>query len=127
MILSIPEDSGTIGTDPAYDNAFIYGNYLLEDMTGNRQVCHFGGDMGGVYRKNLFFYNNTLVSTRTDATTVFRASNTGFVDCRNNILYVTAAGNTLEISNDSDGVVNMTHNWLQARLPPRRRQRGHRE
>ena len=110
-----PEDSGVLGNDPSYNTNFIYGNYLVEGMSGNRQVIHFGGDMGGVYRKKGYFYNNTIVSTRTDATTVVRESGgpSSVFDCRNNIIYTTSAGSTIEISNDSDGVVNMTHNWLK--------------
>ena len=82
---------------PAYRATFVYGNVLIEpDGAGNRQIAHYGGDSGTTskYRKGtLHFYNNTLVSYRTDRTTLFRLStNDERADARNNIFYVTAAG-----------------------------------
>jgi len=109
-----PEDSSTIGNDPDYQKAYIYGNILVEDMQGNRQICHFGGDMAGEYRVHGYFYNNTVVSTRTDRNTLFRATNNGTLDMRNNIIYGQLDGSLFEItSDDSYGTVNMSHNWLK--------------
>ncbi len=110
------------GTDlyllPEYAETWVYGNILIEpDGAGNSQIVHYGGDVGSVdtYRKgNLYFYNNTVISYRTGNTTLFRCStNDETVDCRNNIVYVTESGNRLAISN-SDGTVNLTHNWMKA-------------
>src|SRR4029079_1883929 len=79
-------------------------------------MLHYGGDSGSTanYRKGtLYFYNNTVVSTRTDRMTLFRLStNDEVCDFRNNIAYVTAAGNTLSLV-DADGVLNMSHNWFK--------------
>ena len=90
---------------------------LIEtDASGNRQIAHYGGDSGTTskYRKGtLYFYNNTMVSYRTDRTTLFRLStNDERADVRNNIFYVTAAGNTLSLV-DATGVLNLTHNWFK--------------
>ncbi len=111
------EDSGAISSDPRYRETHVYGNTLVErDADGNRQILHYGGDSGvtASYRKGtLYFYNNTVVSTRTDRTTLFRLStNEERADARNNIFYVTAAGSTLSLL-DSTGVLDFSHNWLK--------------
>jgi putative Ig domain-containing protein len=113
----VETDSLTIQNDPSYRETFVYGNVLVEtDGSGNRQVTHYGGDSGTTskYRKGtLFFYNNTLVSYRTDRTTLFRLStNEEHADTRNNIVYVTAAGNTLSLL-DATGVLELSHNWFK--------------
>lgn len=111
------EDSSLIRASPLYRQTHVYGNVLVEpDAAGNRQIVHYGGDSGTTanYRMGtLFFYHNTLVSTRTDRTTLFRLStNDEHCDCRNNIFYVTAAGNTLSLL-DETGALNLTHNWFK--------------
>ena len=54
---------------PSYRETFVYGNVLIEfDGEGNRQMIHYGGDSGREerYRNGtLYFYHNTVVSTRT--------------------------------------------------------------
>ena len=110
------EDSVVIRTDPSYRQTHVYGNILIEPAgAGNRQMVHYGGD-GKVqnFRKGtLFFYNNTLVSTRTDRTTLFRLStNKEHADARNNIFYATAAGNTVSLL-DVYGVLDLSHNWIK--------------
>ena len=111
------EDSSLIRNDPRYRETFVYGNVLIEpDAAGNRQITHYGGDSGSTasYRKGtLYFYNNTIVSTRTDRTTLLRLStNEETCDFRNNIAYVTAAGSTLSLV-DGAGVLNMSHNFFK--------------
>ncbi len=111
------EDSSLIRNDPRYRNTFVYGNVLIEPAgAGNRQIVHYGGDSGATanYRKGtLYFYNNTIVSTRTDRTTLLRLStNEERCDFRNNIAYVTAAGNTLSLV-DASGVLDLSHNWFK--------------
>src|SRR6185503_15289607 len=108
------EDSSSIRNDPRYRETHVYGNVLIEpDAAGNRQITHYGGDSGGTasYRKGvLYFYHNTVVSTRTDRTTLFRLStNEEHCDARNNIVYVTAAGNTLALIDDT-GALSVSHN-----------------
>jgi hypothetical protein len=113
----VETDSATIQSDPTYRATFVYGNVLVEtENSGNRQITHYGGDSGTTskYRKGtLHFYNNTMVSYRTDRTTLFRLStNEERADARNNIFYVTAAGSTLSLV-DADGVLDLTHNWFK--------------
>jgi hypothetical protein len=109
--------NSTIYTDPSYSQTFVYGNVLVEPANdGNRQIIHYGGDSSDVnaYRRGtLYLYNNTLVSTRTDRTVVVRLStNSERCDARNNILYVTAAGNTLALT-EGTGTFEFRHNWLK--------------
>ncbi len=111
------EDSILIRSHPAYAVTHVYGNVLIEPAgAGNKQIVHYGGDSGatGDYRNGtLYFYNNTVISLRTDSTTLFRLStNANHCDARNNIVYVTTAGNGLAVL-DSDGVLDLSHNWFK--------------
>lgn len=115
--LADAEDSTVIRADPAYHSTFVYGNVLVEPAgAGNRQITHYGGDSGATdsYRKGtLHFYHNTVVSTRTDRTTLFRLStNDEHCDARNNVFYVTAAGGTLSLV-DAAGILDLSHNWFK--------------
>ncbi|HEX8398880.1 MAG TPA: right-handed parallel beta-helix repeat-containing protein [Pyrinomonadaceae bacterium] len=111
------EDSTLIRNAPEYRKTFVYGNVFLEpDGAGNSQITHYGGDSGNTpnYRKGtLYFYNNTVVSTRTGNTTLFRLStNEETADARNNIFYVTAPGTSLALLDDT-GVLSVSHNWIK--------------
>jgi hypothetical protein len=113
----VETDSATIQGSLAYRQTFVYGNVLIETVgAGNRQVAHYGGDNGTTskYRKGtLYFYQNTMVSYRTDRTTLFRlSSNEERADVRNNVFYVTAAGSTLSLL-DETGILSLTHNWFK--------------
>jgi hypothetical protein len=113
----VETDSSTIQSSQAYRQTHVYGKVLVEtDAAGNRQITHYGGDNGTTskYRKGtLFFYGNTLVSYRTDRTTLFRLStNEERADARNNIFFVTAAGTTLSLL-DATGILDLTHNWFK--------------
>jgi len=111
------EDSTLIRDDPAYARTHVYGNVLIEPAgAGNKQILHYGGDSGSLadYRKGLLhFFHNTVVSTRTDSTTLMRLStNDEHCDARNNILYVTTPGSALAML-DSSGVLDLSHNWMK--------------
>lgn len=111
------EDSGLIRSDPTYRETFVYGNVLIEPAgAGNRQICHYGGDNGDetTYRKGaLYFHHNTIVSTRTDRTTIFRlSSNDEACDMRNNILFTTHPGTDLSLL-DNTGELHLSHNWVK--------------
>jgi parallel beta-helix repeat protein len=111
------EDSTTIATDPSYRSTFVYGNILIEYTNdGNRQMVHYGGDSGDttIYRKGtMYFYDNTMVSNRTDRTTLFRGStNDETIDARNNIFYSIIAGSTVALA-DQFGVFNLNRNWIK--------------
>jgi len=112
------EDSSQIRNAPEYRKTLVYGNLLIEpDGAGNSQIAHYGGDSGSVanYRKGtLYFYNNTVVSTRAGNTTIFRlSSNDENCDARNNIFYNTAAGANLAIMDDT-GALTISHNWMKS-------------
>lgn len=111
------EDSSVIASDPSYHTTFVYGNIILEPTNdGNSQLIHYGGDSGTttIYRKGtLYLYNNTLVSNRTDHTTLLRLStNDETCDFRNNIVYPNLAGNTIALLDDT-GLLLLTHNWFK--------------
>ncbi len=115
----VETDSLTIQSDPSYRATFVYGNVLIEpDAAGNRQITHYGGDNGTTakYRKGtLHFYQNTLVSTRTDRTTLFRLStNDERADARNNVFYPAVHGGTSLSLLDATGVLDLSHNWFKA-------------
>jgi hypothetical protein len=111
------EDSTLLQAEPRYRETHVYGNILIEpDAAGNRQIVHYGGDSGAVrqYRKGtLYFYNNTVVSTRTDRTTLFRLSTADErCEARNNLFYAAAGGRTVALL-DTDGVLEGAWNWIQ--------------
>jgi hypothetical protein len=117
----VESDSAELIADPAYRATHVYGNVLLkEDSASNGQVVHYGGDGGDLsrYRKGtLWFYNNTVVSTRGTAdpakkTTLLRlSSNDESAKIFNNIIFLTASGSTLAIL-DGSGVAELSFNLL---------------
>ena len=112
----VETDYTEIADDPAYDATFVYGNILIEpDNAGNSQILHYGGDGGdeAMYRQGtLYFYHNTVVSTRSGNTTLLRLSTTG-VRARvvNNILAASAGGDYLAITS-GNGQTELSDNWL---------------
>lgn len=109
-------DTDNFAAEPDYVDAFVYGNVLVEpDAAGNRQIVHWGGDSGNTaaYRPGtLWFHNNTIVSTRTDRTTLFRMSSSGqTIDARNNVVYTPTSD--LELVADA-GDLFYRHNWIQS-------------
>ncbi|RIL00299.1 MAG: polysaccharide-degrading enzyme [Proteobacteria bacterium] len=115
--LTDAEDSDVIVGDPRYRRTFVYGNVLIEpDGAGNRQVVHYGGDSGNeaIYRKGvLHFFHNTVVSTRAGRTSLLRLS-TGdeSADVRDNVVWVSAGGDELEMLADGAGDLALSRNWL---------------
>jgi hypothetical protein len=110
------EDSVLIRNDPNYHKTFVYGNVLIKPDGGNNQTTHYGGDSGTTadYRKGtLHFYNNTIVSTRTGNTVIFRLSTIDEnCDARNNIFYTTNAGTSLAMLAET-GSLTLTNNWAK--------------
>ncbi|HEX5101576.1 MAG TPA: right-handed parallel beta-helix repeat-containing protein [Polyangiaceae bacterium] len=112
----VESDHEELVDDPRYHQTFVYGNVLVEpDEAGNSQILHYGGDGSdeSMFRKGtLYFYNNTVVSTRGGNTTLFRlSSEEESVDARNNIFSVTADGNAAAISAGMGAIV-LADNWL---------------
>ena len=113
----VDSDYAALYDDPSYRTTYVYGNILIEpDGAGNSQICHYGGDSGTTshYRKGtLHFYNNTVVSTRSGNTTLFRLStNDESCDCRNSIAYVSALGSHLAMLNEA-GVLYLWNDWFK--------------
>ena len=109
-------DTDYFEAQASYRSTFVYGNLLIEpDNAGNSQVIHYGGDSGETekYRKGtLYFYNNTVVSTRTDNTTLIRlSSNAESADVRNNVIEATSGGDYLAVFG-GQGDVTLYDNWL---------------
>jgi len=116
------EDSSILRADPSYRFTHVYGNVIIEHPnSGNNDFVHYGGDTGSAqkFRKGtLYFYNNTVVSDRTDNTRLFRLStNDESCDARNNIAYVTAAGANLQLL-DNFGRLTLTQNWFKTGYTP---------
>jgi len=116
------EDSALVRADPRYRATHVYGNVIIEHAnSGNNDICFYGGDGGSAqkFRKGtLYFYNNTIVSDRTDNTRLFRAAtNDESIDARNNIAYVTAAGANLQVL-DNYGRLTLTQNWFKTGWTP---------
>lgn len=99
-----------------YRRTLVYGNVIVErEGDGNNQIVHYGGDSGKLagYRKGvLYFYQNTVVSTRKSSIAVFRLSSPDeTVECHNNILYVDSKGKNLSLMAKL-GVLKLGMNWL---------------
>lgn len=102
---------------PKYSTTHVYSNILIEpDGAGNSQIMHYGGDSGHTndYRKgDLYFYNNTVISTRTGNTTLVRLStNDETAHVFNNLIYTIASGEYFAMI-AGHGTFNMNHNWLK--------------
>lgn len=103
--------------DPSYDETFVYGNILIEpDGAGNGQIIHYGGDSSdtSLYRRGtLYLYHNTIISTRSNNTTLIRLSTSDVTaDIRNNIIYTTASGSSLALTT-GQGILSLNTNWLK--------------
>jgi hypothetical protein len=107
-----------LNASPAYRRTLVYGNVIIErEGDGNNQIVHYGGDSGKTegYRKGvLYFYHNTLVSTRKSAIAAFRLSSPEeTVECHGNIFHVALKGKNLSLM-AKVGVVKLGKNWLSA-------------
>lgn len=110
------EDTQILVNDPSYSTTYVYGNVLIEpDGAGNSQIVHYGGDSGTLadYRKgDLYFYNNTVISTRSGNTTLVRLSTQDeTMHAFNNVFYNTANGSNMALMNDQ-GTLDINHNWM---------------
>lgn len=94
-----PQDGyDSFGEAATNEATVVYGNVLVkrDDGTPNDQVVHFGGEGSGVERRLLYFFHNTMVSTR-PSTTAFSfdaAMPTAWVV---NNLFVTTGGGSLRM------------------------------
>lgn len=111
------EDSQVLVDHPSYRTTHVYGNVLIEpDGAGNSQMVLYGGDSGNtsIYRKgDLYFYNNTIISTRVDETAMLALStNEETAHVFNNVVYGSASGDKFAMMS-TEGTFNMYNNWLK--------------
>jgi hypothetical protein len=114
----VETDHDEFVADPRYAKTWVYGNILVEpDGAGNSQILHYGGDGDdpGRYRKGtLYFYGNTVVSTRNGNTTLFRLSTSEeSALVSNNAISVSANASSLAIFS-GEGQIELASNWLPA-------------
>ena len=119
----VDSDHGNIYGAAEYRSTFVYGNVLIEPADSNNgNIVHYGGDLSGresTYRKGtLHFFNNTVISFRTDRASLFgMSSNEETADARNNVFYSPVGGQTLAITSGR-GVIDLRGNWLQSGWSP---------
>ena len=111
-----------LNASQAYRRTLVYGNVIIErDEEGNNQIVHYGGDSTKTagYRKGvLYFYHNTVVSTRSRSIALFRLSTADeTVECHGNILHATSKGKNLSLMCKA-GLLKMGKNWLTAGWVP---------
>ncbi len=110
------QEGEDIRNDPRYHLAQVYGNLLIEHQgTDNNQIVHFGGDSGDdqANRRQLQFYNNTVISTRTEKTVLLKlTTNMQTAEVWNNVIYTNGAGSTFAIL-DEDGQVRLRGNFIK--------------
>lgn len=107
-----------LNASPAYRRTLVYGNVIIErDEDGSNQIVHYGGDSENTagFRKGvLYFYHNTVVSTRPRSIAVFRLSTSEeTVECHGNILHTTSKGKHLSLMCKA-GTLKLGRNWLTA-------------
>ncbi len=108
--------NAALNTSPAYRQTHVYGNVIIErEGDGSNQFVHYGGDSGKTagYRKGvLYFYHNTVISTRSRSVALFRlSSEEETVECFGNILHVTSKGKNLSLMCKL-GLLKLGRNWL---------------
>ncbi|OYW40497.1 MAG: hypothetical protein B7Z35_01080 [Hydrogenophilales bacterium 12-61-10] len=105
-----------LNASPAYRQTHVYGNVIIErEGDGNNQIVHYGGDSGKTagYRKGvLYFYHNTVVSTRSQPIALFRlSSEEETVECFSNVLHASSKGKFLSLMCKL-GLLKLGKNWL---------------
>lgn len=114
-----PEDGAPVFGEAAQTSpAYVYGNVFIkrDDAPTNSQVVHFGGDLGGGgERENLYFYANTVFSTRPTTTGFFLNAAAPHAVIVDNIFFTTQGGASLRMF-DTDTSTATTgtfdHNWV---------------
>jgi len=112
------EDSKIVREDPRYRQTFVYGNVLIKrGGPVHPQIVHYGGDgaKASTYRKGtLYFYNNTVVSTKKDGSQLFWiSSNDEICEARNNIFYTEGGGKSLALMRYGKGILQLSHNYFK--------------
>lgn len=114
--------NAALNASPAYRKTHVYGNVLIKgEGDANNQVVHYGGDSGKTagYRKGtLYFYHNTVVSTRMRSIALFRLSTEEeTAECFGNVLHTISKGKHLSLMSKL-GLLKLGKNWLTAGWVP---------
>ncbi len=111
------EDSAMLVELPSYADTYVYGNVL--DNTGPSAtgiVTEFGNDSGGDdCRPNLYFYDNTVVSSTLTSLFNAQCGNANKFYVANNIFYSPSASNTataLSLDWGSGTFIYSKTNWF---------------
>ncbi|MBS2026840.1 MAG: polysaccharide-degrading enzyme [Deltaproteobacteria bacterium] len=110
----VDNSNAQLVSEPGYATAYVYGNILVKtDSAGNNALVHFGGDSGTTanYRTTLWFWNNTVVSTRTGHTYLFQLDTSSQTANVVNNAIANAVGPPPQIL-ASSGVATFDHNWI---------------
>ncbi|MCP4805976.1 MAG: polysaccharide-degrading enzyme [Proteobacteria bacterium] len=95
-----------------YGDVWVYGNLLIEGDDGNSQIVHYGGDSGNAeqYRNgSLYFFHNTVRTTRPGNTTLVRLSDENqWISATDNIVWTDGPLGIL----DGEGTARLAGNWL---------------
>jgi hypothetical protein len=114
----VDSNNSNLTGHPTYGTTYVYGNILIkEDDQSNNGVIHYGGDSGNTanYRKgDLYFYNNTVISTRPGNTTLVNLDTQDeTMHAFNNVIYLAESGSSMALVTDN-GTLNMQNNWLKS-------------
>jgi len=117
-LVEAEESSPLMIKEPNFNDAWVYGNVMLQGDKGASNMIHFGGDTGltNVYRNGtLYFYNNTVVIRANQEQrwriSLFRLENANqSVDARNNIFY--RVGTTHLALMHLAGKLHLGVNWI---------------
>ncbi len=120
-----PEDASYFAALPSFANTYVYGNILNDTgPMATSSIVEFGGDSGdsSIYRPNLYFYDNTVVSELDQSTAwrtdMFNLDTSGqSVYAANNIFYsasatVGAPASTFEFAGTVGNITFSGTNWV---------------
>jgi VCBS repeat-containing protein len=116
----VDSSQASIYAAPGFQHSYVYGNTLIENNDGNKQMVHYGGDQPdhtGYRTGTLHFYHNTVVSERLNESTVgFRMQDTGLVIGRNNIFHSSLVFGMLAGESGAGTRVQLFDNWLPSNV-----------
>ncbi|MCA9639747.1 MAG: right-handed parallel beta-helix repeat-containing protein [Polyangiaceae bacterium] len=102
--------------DHTNDPIHVFGNVLIKHADTNQsQIVHFGQDGGRPPRRLMYFYQNTVLSDRSNGATIFFVNSQTRVEAYNNVFEST--GGELELldpDQSSEATLVMGANWIQA-------------
>ena len=116
----VDSSQASIYASPGFQNSYVYGNILIENNDGNKQMVHYGGDQPdhtGYRTGTLHFYHNTVISERLNESTIgFRMQDAGLVIGRNNIFHSPLVFGMLADESGANTRVQLFDNWLPSNV-----------